>query len=1539
MPSFLNIERAFRREAENLGKQFEDSIGKAIPEGMREAGKQAAAEGEKAGQAYAGAFASTVRKHLDKASKGFQPIELKADSSDVERTIAQIQADLETLRTATIGVELTEKEFFEEAARVQREAERLDREDVSIEIRTNARAVIAEMQAVERIARRARGTDMGQFAQALGDRAANEQFLRALRERQQAAERAAFEQAIADRATHERYLRGLREQEQQRARAAAQAAERIGGALAEQIRRRLDGALQAVGEIEVDADTSQADAELAALAARLRALREQRIDVDIPASQYGPELEELEFRLNRLADETVDVRIRTNARQARAEVSALLDFMDGESERRGRDSGEGFGGAFGSAARRAITGALAALPDVEIDADTSDTRLEIAALRAELLDLRDVRVGVDIDAGLFYAQIQRIQQRLRQMDAEDIDVEMHTNLLSAAGELAAVQVMIDRLNGQKIKIDPEVNTLSLRELANEAGVSMSRLGLLLSVGAAIGPAIVPAAAAAAASISAIAVAASSAVIGIGVFALALSGIVKAVQALNKYETDQAKVSKSLGQSQTQVANALDGVRSAERSLAATREQVARGARDSARQVVAAQRSVIDAQKDAERAQRDLIRAMQEARQADEDRAYALRENSLAQRQANLDIKDAKAELDQILTNPRATAEEREQARITYEQRLLQLEQLGTAGRRLEQERKRVAQEGADGVVAAQERVLAANRAVAEAQERHALALEAQREQEIDGRRQVIEANENLVRSQRALAQAYRGVEVAGGEALSNLREAMGQLSPAGQRFALFIFSLKDELLGLRAVAEAGLLPGLEQGLKNLLPFLPAVEKLVGDVATALGEIFVDFTEQLKDPIWREFFGFLAASAVPALKGMFQFAMNIAKGLAGIILGLSGFNGDVGDGLLKMSEGFAKWGTSLDTNQGWKKFLDYVRQAGPKVVELFKQIWDFTKKFVEAAAPIGLFVVDAFTKIFEWLNKLDTKTWTIIIGALGGIALGLLAVSAATALISTGWAGLIVAAIGLIAAEWAYLYTQVEPVRKIIDGTFHAIATVISWAWENVIKPALSGIAWYLENYVAPAFEWVWGHVIKPIFGFWQAGFNVLAAVAKVAFGLIQIALKVAGGVFLAWWDNVIKPLWKNFIQPFFEWLGNVFNKYVLPYWKIQIAALGKIWDGIVTAFKSPVKLVVDIVLNKGLLAAYNKIAKFFHVKPDDVQIELPKNFARGGRIFGPGTGTSDDVPIWASAGEHMWTAAEVRAVGGHEVMYGLRQAALNGTLIGGLRAGGGIGEGPGDLFGWAKKKATDVIGGITDFFTDPAGTLRKLADQLLKTVPVPDDGMFKTVFAVPRRALDFLIDKVKGLFLGDRDEGNSRGGKGNVLGGSQGMIGILRGVFPGLPLNSGFRPGAVTLTGNRSYHADNRAIDVPPRMEVFNWIRDRYPNSRELIFSPAGGRQIHNGRSHMYGEPVRGQHWDHVHWAYDQGGLLPPGMSMAWNGTGAPEAVLTGGQWRDIRSLAASGAVSGNTYHFEFADTTLTPGYLRALQDRDAVLARVGRPS
>ena len=65
-------------------------------------------------------------------------------------------------------------------------------------------------------------------------------------------------------------------------------------------------------------------------------------------------------------------------------------------------------------------------------------------------------------------------------------------------------------------------------------------------------------------------------------------------------------------------------------------------------------------------------------------------------------------------------------------------------------------------------------------------------------------------------------------------------------------------------------------------------------------------------------------------------------------------------------------------------------------------------------------------------------------------------------------------------------------------------------------------------------------------------------------------------------------------------------------------------------------------------------------------------FATGGPIYGQGTGTSDSVPILASNGEHMLTAAEVALAGGHDSVYRMRAAIRAGALR--FAEGGAIGD-------------------------------------------------------------------------------------------------------------------------------------------------------------------------------------------------------------------------------------------------------------------------
>ena len=116
------------------------------------------------------------------------------------------------------------------------------------------------------------------------------------------------------------------------------------------------------------------------------------------------------------------------------------------------------------------------------------------------------------------------------------------------------------------------------------------------------------------------------------------------------------------------------------------------------------------------------------------------------------------------------------------------------------------------------------------------------------------------------------------------------------------------------------------------------------------------------------------------------------------------------------------------------------------------------------------------------------------------------------------------------------------------------------------------------------------------------------------------------------------------------------------------------------------------------------------------------------------------------------------------------------------------------------------------------------------------------------------------------------------------LFGAVQERFPDVRLHSAYRPGAITATGNRSMHGQGKAIDITPRMDIAEWIRENYGGgTRELIFSPMGSRQINRGRNHYYTGVTRSMHFDHIHWAVEQ--MLKGVMPYTGDGTysgGAP---------------------------------------------------------
>jgi hypothetical protein len=235
-------------------------------------------------------------------------------------------------------------------------------------------------------------------------------------------------------------------------------------------------------------------------------------------------------------------------------------------------------------------------------------------------------------------------------------------------------------------------------------------------------------------------------------------------------------------------------------------------------------------------------------------------------------------------------------------------------------------------------------------------------------------------------------------------------------------------------------------------------------------------------------------------------------------------------------------------------------------------------------------------------------------------------------------------------------------------------------------------------------------------------------------------------------------------------------------------------------------------------------------------------FKTGGPVWGQGTRTSDSIRAWLSNGEFVQPTDAVEHYG-MPIMEALRTRKLNKAAL--------------------EEALPD--GQTTNFAAGGSAHSANCAACASGGHKFANGGRVTWPFEVDPKNTKIDKDWV--------NQGVGALGQATGSGGVAWMMSVLRRQFPGLPLISGYRPGSRTLSGNRSYHSLNRAVDLPPRRDVAAWIRANYGAKTKELITPFNDLNLHNGRPHRYTGAVWNQHNfaggnAHDHWAYNKGGLV-----------------------------------------------------------------------
>lgn len=508
---------------------------------------------------------------------------------------------------------------------------------------------------------------------------------------------------------------------------------------------------------------------------------------------------------------------------------------------------------------------------------------------------------------------------------------------------------------------------------------------------------------------------------------------------------------------------------------------------------------------------------------------------------------------------------------------------------------------------------------------------------------------------------------------------------------------------------------------------------------------------------------------------------------------------------------------------------------------------------------------------------------------------------------------------------------------------------IGFLWTAVISPTFNLIVAIIRDVLGPVFASLWTNIISPTFNFIMGIFAVLWSVVSTIFNAIyQIIKFVVAPVFEWFYNSVIKPVmdwigakvsavYNDTIKPIFDALSTYITDTVGPAFTAAVNGLGAIWETLLDFLRAPIRLGIEYVINKGLIAAFNWLAGKVPgmTKLDEVAIpdvlqpggKAPRGrtnggqFAAGGRAVLPGRAVGFDNHHFVSdtgisldlAGGEGILVPELTDVIGETRLRVANRAARGGDVEGGLQALGGFARGGvvkgkksdddgvslGDILRGVVSSSTGIVGmvvgqdKIAEALKDPAASIRTLVESTIEKTGITG-FLGQAVAGVATKPIDDMANWIKskvGLAdeasRGTRTAGGSFGGPADAMG-YQAQIAAVKAAFPTARITSSYRPGAITAVGTKSYHGMGRAIDIAPNMDIARWLSASYPNSRELIHTPLGTAQIRNGAYNPVFAPVtKAQHYNHIHWAMMNGGIF--GGRNAFGGGGTVPLYDNGG--------------------------------------------------
>ncbi|MGW6790064.1 aggregation-promoting factor C-terminal-like domain-containing protein [Streptomyces chartreusis] len=466
--------------------------------------------------------------------------------------------------------------------------------------------------------------------------------------------------------------------------------------------------------------------------------------------------------------------------------------------------------------------------------------------------------------------------------------------------------------------------------------------------------------------------------------------------------------------------------------------------------------------------------------------------------------------------------------------------------------------------------------------------------------------------------------------------------------------------------------------------------------------------------------------------------------------------------------------------GWSFLTNSARIAWAILTGAWQTVWAVVRGIWDVfyAAFSGI-----FTTAWNVVVAIATGIWNTIKAVWDALWKSVTAIFSTFLAIFTGnWGAAWNAIKDAAVAIWNVLRTAWDAFLKVVMTLLNGFINTAKAVW-NAFWNAVQSVATTFWNALKNLFQTsltavknFWDTTWNAIRNFFQTLVNAVISIAQAFWNTMRAAFQAGLTAVQSTWNTVwtairtffstlrdgivttATNLWDR-IRDLFSagssWLRTTFWNPVRDFFTKTIPgafesakeALGKAWAGIKKLVRDPIQAVVDIVYNKGIVKLWNVVAGVFGAKKLD-SFSLPQ-FKEGGPT---GPGASKGMLAVVHPNEHMWTADEVRAAGGHQAVARMRSAVLGGKPVrtfgttsfedGGGLFGTGLGPDvgpdlvPDGIIGNALNKLKNLaLGAISGPFNAAVDSMAKGAKSVIRSI-VPGDGLAMETLTVG------MVDKI-----------------------------------------------------------------------------------------------------------------------------------------------------------------------------------------------------